>query len=338
MNTAVFAGLLGVAEIAARLLAPRDLRGVFGDPQTFLRNRPFVEPHPERGFALRPGYAEGEIHINAAGLRGPELPGDAAERAVVLAVGESSTFGWMLGEAETYPAQVQRSLDRQAFPERPLVLNAGVPSYTSPQVRAYLHELLPRYRPQVVLAELLWNDALFACMPHWMPDYLVQQQPFGWRRFLLRHSGLYRAFVLRPEPMGRIESVHNERALRFYADNLAAMARDCREHGVRLVFVRPSQDPAHIPAEGMRIGPRLVPRQAFAALLAEFTGRLEQVATREGVTLIGHPLDAGHPEVSRFFIDPVHPTADGNALIADKVTAYLAQIVFAGSAPRTPGS
>ena len=77
---------------------------------------------------------------------------------------------------------------------------------------------------------------------------------------------------------------------------------------------------------------------AAPALLAEFTTRLEQVAAREGVTLIGHPLDAGHPEVSRFFLDPVHPTADGNALIAEKVTAYLAQAVFAGSAPRTPGS
>ena len=99
--------------------------------------------------------------------------------------------------------------------------------------------------------------------------------------------------------------MHNERALRFYADNLTAMARDCREHGARLVFVRPSQDPAHIPAEGMRIGPRAVPRAAFAALLAEFTARLEQVAVRESVMLIGHPLDAGQPEVSRFFLDSV---------------------------------
>jgi len=328
VNAAVFAAVLVVAEGAARWLAPRDLSGVFGDPQTFLRNRPYIVPHPQRGFALRPGYAEGELHINAAGLRGPELPAAFEGRPIVLAVGESSTFGWRVGDLDTYPARLQHLLDRVPRHVPPLVLNAGVPSYTSPQVLAYLHELLPRYRPRVVLVTVLWNDALFACLPHWMPDYLVHQQPLGWRRFLLRHSGVYRALAIRPEPVGRVESVHNERALNLYADNLAAMARDCRDGGAQLVFVRPSMDPAHIPAEGMKIGPRIVPPPAFAALLAEFAATLDQVAKRAGVPLLGHRLDAGDPAMSRFFIDPVHPNGDGNEVIAEAVAAYLSDVAF----------
>jgi lysophospholipase L1-like esterase len=326
VNLAVFAGLLLVVEGGAWLLAPRDLRGVFGDPQTFLRARPFVQPHAERGFALRPGYAGGEIHINSAGLRGPELPADLAQHPVVLAVGESSTFGWMVGDDDTYPAHLQHVLGRLQRP--PFVLNAGVPSYTSPQVRAYLRELLPRYRPKVVLASLLWNDALFACVPHWMPDYLVKQQPVGWRRFLLRHSGLYRACAIRAEPAGRVDFVHNERALRFYADNLAAMARDCRAHGAQLVFVRPSMDPAHIPAAGMKIGPRLLPRAAFAALLRAFAARLEQAAAREHVPLFDHRFDEGDPALSGFFLDPVHLNEDGNEMLAEEIAAYLTESVF----------
>jgi lysophospholipase L1-like esterase len=307
----------------ARLAAPRDLHAVFDDPQVFVRRRPYIVPHALRGFALRPGYEGDGLHVNAAGLRGTELPVDLAARDVVLAVGESSTFGWRVGDDETYPAHLQHIFDRMLRP-RPLhVLNAGVPSYTSPQVAAYLQELLPRYRPRIVLASVLWNDALFACMPNWMPDYLIHQRPAAWRRFLLQHSGLYRALAIREDRGGPTDALVNDRALSFYADNMTAMARTCRAHGVQLVFLRPSVDPARIPASGMRIGRRRVPADVFAALLGRFVTTLEQVAARESVPVVRHKLDAGAAALSSYFFDPVHPNGAGNAMIAEDIAAFL---------------
>src|SRR2546428_454873 len=66
---------LGI-ELGVQALFPRDLRAVFNDPAVFLRKRPFVVPDESRGFALKPGYAEGNIHVDSAGFRGPELPAD----------------------------------------------------------------------------------------------------------------------------------------------------------------------------------------------------------------------------------------------------------------------
>src|SRR5436309_6951084 len=134
VNGAIFLLVCLGLEVASQALFPRDLRAVFNDPGVFVRNRPFVVPDAIRGFALKPGYAEGGIHINSAGFRGPELPADLRSRELVLALGESSTFGWMVADSETYPAHLQQLLNRMQTARPICVVNAGVPSYTSPQV------------------------------------------------------------------------------------------------------------------------------------------------------------------------------------------------------------
>ena len=149
VNVGLFALLWLGLEAVARRFAPRDVRAVFNDPS--LRTGPLVVPDSVRGFALKPGYALDWLHINAAGFRGPELPLDLRARTVVLAMGESSTFGWGVSDSESCPARLQRALERMPGTPPVWVINAGVPSYTSPQVLLYLKQLLPRYRPAVVL-------------------------------------------------------------------------------------------------------------------------------------------------------------------------------------------
>jgi lysophospholipase L1-like esterase len=218
------------------------------------------------------------------------------------------------------------------------VINAGVPSYTSPQVRAYLEELLARYEPRAVLVSVLWNDALFACIPNWLPDYLAAQQPAPWRQVLLRHSGLYRALAIDPPEAATSGPVDNEPALRYYAENLEAMVRDCRRAGVPIFFLRPSVDPSHIPPEGMKIWRRTVPPQEFMALLDQFVTRLESVAAREQVPIVRHRLCRADSTQSEFFLDPVHLTGGGNRILAEDVASALADgpgaIFGPGESPR----
>src|SRR5262249_28036328 len=109
-NIVVFAALVVCAEAIARVASPRRIDAVFCDPQVFIRQRPFIVPHPTRGFALRAGYDQGPYRINAAGFRGAELPTSTGNRALLLAMGESSTFGWGVGNDATYPAHLQEDL------------------------------------------------------------------------------------------------------------------------------------------------------------------------------------------------------------------------------------
>ena len=316
-------------EVGAHVFFPRRSQPLFNDPNVFVRGRPYVEAHPTRGFALRPGFTNGEMHINAAGLRGKELTGTLDGYDIVLALGESSTFGWRVIDDQTYPAHLQREIDEMVVPRPVCVLNAGVPSYSSAQVERYLSELLPRYRPSLVVASCLWNDALFACLPNWIPDYLVQQSPRPWRKFMLRHSAVYRALAVRDDsaPSG---PVHNPRALDFYRSNLIEIARHCNRGGAKLVFLAPSVDPGHVPQTGMKIGRRTIPKSDFLTLLDAFVASLHAAAAEVGVPVIEHRLDSRDPEFTTYFLDPVHLTGKGNEMLARDVAD---QIVAKGLLP-----
>jgi lysophospholipase L1-like esterase len=338
INLAVLAGLGVVLEVGARILFPRPTAALFIDPSVFVRGRPFVEPHPDRGFALKPGFSSNEIRINAAGLRGPEPESPSLPSDVILAVGESSTFGWRVANDQTYPVFLQRELDAMALVRPVHVLNAGVPSYTSSQIEAYLRELIPRYRPALVVASCLWNDALFACLPNWMPENLLQRAPSPLRRFLLSHSGVYRAIAIRSKPVeaGRIR---NDRALQHYRAKLLEMTKQCSQHDIKLVLLAPSVDPAHIPSSGMKIGRSTVSKADFLGLLDDFIAELHAVGTAAGVPVIDHQLAHRDPAHSNYFIDPVHLTGPGNAILARGLAnRILADGLLAGASRRIASS
>lgn len=93
---------------------------------------------------------------NALGYRGTELRDDGSVR--ILAVGDSCTWGWRVGEDETYPAVLQQRLDQRYGVGRFQVLNAGVPGYTSYQVLNALREKGLPLRPAIVLIAAGFND------------------------------------------------------------------------------------------------------------------------------------------------------------------------------------
>lgn len=125
-----------------------------GNHQRFL-----FQPDAQSGYTLRPGFRGREVArghefdqpvaIDARGLRDHRHV--APPRPIVLAIGDSMTFGEGVGAEETWAAVLERALGVRVYA-------AGVPGYGSPQMRVRVQRLLPALRPDLVIVAL---------SPHW---------------------------------------------------------------------------------------------------------------------------------------------------------------------------
>src|SRR5207249_2137529 len=111
---------------------------------------PFMRADPDLFWSPRPGF-RGEfrghpVTINRLGLRGAELREPRPARRI-LCLGDSITFGYGVGDDETYAAALGRHLAAGGAE----VVNGGVTGYTSHQVRKRLALVGPVLRPDDVV-------------------------------------------------------------------------------------------------------------------------------------------------------------------------------------------
>jgi lysophospholipase L1-like esterase len=94
--------------------------------------------------------------INDLGLRGG--PVDLAGKQVILCLGDSVTYGYGVDDSHTYPAELQKDLDRR-FPGKFAVLNAGVDAYPIPFERQkFLYLWNKGIRPDYVIVGYSFNE------------------------------------------------------------------------------------------------------------------------------------------------------------------------------------
>jgi lysophospholipase L1-like esterase len=108
-------------------------------------------------YVTRGGALQWTIRTNKDGFRGPAYPTDGSAKPVVLSLGDSCTFGFRVEEDETYPAQLQRYLRERGQPQA-VVLNYGIPGYTTFQGRRLLDRILAGQRPDIVVLAFGAND------------------------------------------------------------------------------------------------------------------------------------------------------------------------------------
>jgi hypothetical protein len=98
------------------------------------------------GAEILPGGEREPVRFDAAGFRIPMDGSLATSAPRVLALGDSFTFGTGCRAEDTYAARVARGLGGH-------VLNAGFPGYGLSQMLVRGRELLPAYRPDLVLVQ-----------------------------------------------------------------------------------------------------------------------------------------------------------------------------------------
>lgn len=98
------------------------------------------------------------VQTNSDGLRNAE-EFDNEHDFVVLAVGDSFTFGPYVPNEDTWPAQLERLLDTVLYPRATSqVLNGGVSGYTIVDEYHYLHERGVKLEPDLVIIAFFPND------------------------------------------------------------------------------------------------------------------------------------------------------------------------------------
>jgi hypothetical protein len=106
--------------------------------------------------------AELALQTAALFVAGREEDGSAPAKRVIVAVGDSHTYGLMVPAEASYPARLQALLDEQA-PDRYQVVNLGIPATNTGQALDRLRLGLKRYRPRIVIVwcgvNNVWNRA-----------------------------------------------------------------------------------------------------------------------------------------------------------------------------------
>ena len=137
------------------------------DPQLFWKLQPEVQLRVRNNVYQMTGEpVYWNIETNQEGFRGASVPlAGTPAVPLVLCLGDSCTFGFRVDQEQTYPSQLQSYLRAQGLPGA-VVLNCGVPGYSSFQGARLTSQLLSRLRPDFVviafgandLEQALWSD------------------------------------------------------------------------------------------------------------------------------------------------------------------------------------
>jgi lysophospholipase L1-like esterase len=173
---------LAAAEAAVRLLSRNSLRILDVEMWRYAKLIKMESPRPGLVEEQRPNgeafLMGARVRTDARGLRLPDPATEARRRPddrLVVALGDSLTFGWGVPEGQTFADDLERLLPGQCG-RRSTVLNAGIGnSNTSMEAARYLALLRPLH-PRWLILGFFINDA--------EPDPV----PSG--NLLVRHSAL----------------------------------------------------------------------------------------------------------------------------------------------------
>ena len=156
VSTAVTLGALEVAVRGFRLWVIPDYGAVHWYRASDIPGVPYLlQPN------LRVDWGLGEVVTNAEGLRASRSfsPGAHPGTRRILALGDSITFGFGVGQADSFPEQLERFINREQPQDRPVeVINAGVNGFSLADEAAYLEALVNTYQPDAIVWTLVPND------------------------------------------------------------------------------------------------------------------------------------------------------------------------------------
>ena len=294
------------------------------------------------------------VTINALGLRGPSLsetPPTGTER--ILTLGDSTVFGFGVAQHQVFSSVLAETLN--ALPERPPsvvfeAVNGGMVGYSSLQSLHLLEDKGGIIRPSLVVIANLWSDNNFDTF---VDRELMEQQSrsnAAWQtdsRARLRASRLFVGLErwLSGDGTRKVGWVQKGQAptqsiasylatlgernrrrvpVQEYVQHLEAMIQWTRDHRAEAILL---MLPHLTDARGL-------PESTF--FWSPYRDAMRKVAMHKGVPLIEMPSVAAklRGKAGDLFLDDLHPSVQGHALIAKTIANWLQSAGWAKD-PRT---
>lgn len=282
--------LLGAAEVGIRFVPP-DI-SVLGD-MILLVDEPVgyrMKPNLDVQFEglFEPLPAPVRWQTNGQGHRRTGPISETTNRCRIASFGDSETFGWSVAIEDTFQARLEAAgNDLQ-------VLNFGVPGYNTTNVALAMADLVPRYRPDVVIYLFNKNDF----------DPPIEVAATFFRSHLLgRVRYVWQIWVTRDERKRIRESV--ERKMVAVRD-LSLMAEASAAEGATLIIafmrwrnwqeLRPYLDAAHPLIRQMSAGKaEIVNAEPALADIADLDDHLAPAAYRNLAALLSNAPASCNP-------------------------------------------
>ncbi|MBU43840.1 MAG: hypothetical protein CMN76_11520 [Spirochaetaceae bacterium] len=197
-----------------------------------------------------------QFSTNSIGLRGAPIR-EQAPRLRVLCSGGSTTAGQGVHDNETWPRQLQQTMERDGYDVE--VVNAGVYGFDSSQELENLRGLLPHLKPDLLILHQGWNEEFnFSSLdlgrrfkPGEIRNYYEKYFYFsnrsrgfpGWMlslALLRRHFGRLRILGKRMSftAIDRWSVLQSREYILAWLQNIREIEKLCRAHGVELWMVR----------------------------------------------------------------------------------------------------
>jgi lysophospholipase L1-like esterase len=244
-----------------------------------------------------------DVRTDAHGFRLPDPATETRRRPddrMVAAVGDSVTFGWGVGERDTFPAQLENMLNARCTREggrRATVHNAGIGNCnTTMELARYKLQVRPLH-PDWVILGYSYNDA--------EPDAVPSTNPFLWHSALL---ALASARLERQTGLGDYNSYY----VGLYRDGLPGWERckrALREFGELL-------HADGVPAT-IILMPELHQPYRFGKLAAAFA-QVAAISRASGFEVVDPSGDFPPGSGERFWVsaEDAHPNAQGQTIYA----------------------
>ncbi len=317
--------LVGI-EGVCRLAPPPDPRVPTGTPAAETIT---LEGDPWLLWQLRPGdrVEQGKpVHVNESGFRDITRGPKSGPR--VMTVGDSSVYGFGVGDDEVFSSLVQDDLAGEV--PGLAVIDGATPGWSTFQTLNMLDMRGWALDPDLLIVGNLWSDNNFDDFvdKELLASYAGFAETTGYRvRMLMAHSALFGwlDWELRVKPLGdRAKKVgwsmggdgpksgKRRVAINDYADNLDTLCDHVRRQhgGVLFVMLANREDVDPVSADPAW-GPY---RRVMQDAAARFQVPIIDVPAL--VRASGHSADV-------LFMDQMHPTALGHRLLADAVENVL---------------
>jgi lysophospholipase L1-like esterase len=305
------------------------------DRHLFYRLRPGLDL-PLTDITMPPairGRTQWTFHTNSRGFNTDDVPLAKPPGTLrIVALGDSSTFGWGVEPGETYARRLQEILRRRHPGAAIEVINLGVCGYSSLQGLVLLSRTAASYEPDVITLSYGSND--FSLVPE--PFDAALERNRGWSGALREWLHLSRAYQvlsgsLRAALRGGGEGDEAEALVLNVGPekseaNMAAMAQAVERSGGEAIFVTNCARDAlgePIRRAAARTGRPILDTEA----LLEGAIPLVLAGGRPGFeryrSLYGEALLARFPHLAVYLGDHCHPNAIGHELIAEALAPMI---------------